>query len=281
MPRESPINRLPETGADVVATAEGAALVRTSAGRFLRAQDPPETLLNMLPETPPSGSEAALYLNRLSSEIASGEEQDSHARWPRSHRRIALIGSGPVLDELSCALEELGVKIHHFASTQGLVSSIESTFDGTRFSLMLAYAGSPQEHAEWTPLDVISQSGCAWLRAYREGEVYFVDPLSISPEDASSEQVTRRRLAASQTPGSLSLWRDQAPPPSTPEPATARILVVARLLSIALAWAQGAEEVANYRRTLWKLVSPTGTVSTHTVLGYQAPHRPDRSTVRR
>lgn len=255
-------------------------MVRTSAGQFLRVQDPPEELLDALRETPPSGSETALYLERFSSEIASREEQDGHSRWPRDHRRVALIGSGPVLDELSSALEELGVELHRFASAQGLMSSLEGTRDGTGFELILAYADSPQEHAEWAPIDALSQSGCAWLRAYREGEVYFVDPLSMSPEDASSEQVTRRRLAASPTPGPLSLWRDQSPRPSTPEPASARILVVARLLGMALAWAQGADEVANYRRTLWKFVSPTGTVSTHTALGYQAPHRPDRSTVR-
>jgi hypothetical protein len=54
------------------------------------------------------------------------------------------------------------------------------------------------------------------------------------------------------------------------------MLTTSRILTLALAWAQGSASLTEYRSTLWKLVPATGTISEHPVLAYDPPPAIDR-----
>lgn len=49
--------------------------------------------------------------------------------------------------------------------------------------LVLHVAGSPHERGA---LDHLPAAGTAVLRCYREGELFFVDPLAVEPQDPAS-----------------------------------------------------------------------------------------------
>ncbi|GAB3755960.1 hypothetical protein GCM10027591_05080 [Zhihengliuella somnathii] len=108
---------------------------------------------------------------------------------------------------------------------------------------------------------------------YREGDLWFIDPLCTSPGDPDASQVTRRRHAASPAARELELWWDSAAPGHAthdPDPA-AQAAILTRLLGILHGhWSVGATADAD-RRTLWIHDSVRGTATTHTVLGFPEP----------
>lgn len=108
---------------------------------------------------------------------------------------------------------------------------------------------------------------------YREGDLWFIDPLCASPDDPDASQVTRRRHAASPAARELELWWDSAAPGHTtqePDSAT-QAAILTRLLGMLHAhWSTGAASDAD-RRTLWIHDSVRGTATTHTVLGFPEP----------
>ncbi|RZU63430.1 hypothetical protein [Zhihengliuella halotolerans] len=108
---------------------------------------------------------------------------------------------------------------------------------------------------------------------YREGDLWFIDPLCTSPGDPDAAQVTRRRHAASPAARELELWWDSAAPGRTtqePDSAT-RAAILTRLLGMLHAhWSAGPAADAD-RRTLWIHDTVRGTATTHTVLGFPEP----------
>ncbi|PXY25826.1 hypothetical protein BAY59_19805 [Prauserella coralliicola] len=290
MPTESRVAHVPATGAHVLIDSDGAAMVRTSAGRFLRLQAPPPGLWDVLAGDSAGDEATAAYLAALQEEMASREAADAQHRWPASKRTVGLLGSGAVIDELAQALGDWEVSTQRYATSAQLLATGHPGPDGEPVNggggpvacdLVIAYADSGAERADWGRLDVLPGEGVAWLRAYREGENCFVDPIGVTAEDPGSEQVRRRRLAASLVPGQLAAWQRAAPADGRPIPSSARTFLVGRILAVALAWAQETALLEEYRQTLWTFVPATGTVSEHPVLGYAPPYVPDEPVIRR
>ncbi|MFD0802624.1 hypothetical protein ACFQZU_15035, partial [Streptomonospora algeriensis] len=76
----------------------------------------------------------------------------------------------------------------------------------------------------------------------------------------------------------LAAWQRSASHAPPALPAAARILLLGRILTVALAWAQETDELARFRTTLWKYVSASATATEHTVLGYPEPFDPGSGT---
>lgn len=282
MPHPAPVVTLPGTDAQVLSAPDGAIVLRLSCGRFVRAQDPPPDLLDAVADEQPDTDETAAYVQTLRSAIASREAADAESRWPLARRAVTLAGAGTIIDGLADALRGCGADVRRFATAHQLLEDRDRRRQGTGTddSLVIAYADTPRERAGWERLDELPRSGCAWLRAYREGQLCFVDPLSVSDEDPSSAQVFRRRLAAAPTPDLFMAWHEaDAHAHAEPLTASAQALITARVLTVALAWAQEGEAMGGLRSTLWKFVPATGRISEHTVLGYDAPYLPEDPVV--
>ena len=137
--------------------------------------------------------------------------------------------------------------------------------------LVLHVAGSPHERGT---LDHLPAGGTAVLRCYREGELIFVDPLAVEPQDPTGAQVLRRRLAASPAASELRAWLDASPAADTGPadiPAAAKSILTARLLTTIAAWQQDAPALSTLRRTLWRLDTATLSASEHPVLAFPEP----------
>lgn len=262
MHRERRIIPLAEHGAHLITGADGRAVVRMRTGRFAVLGDKPVGLEDALSWTSFTEDERD-YLARLTAELEARDSADDHARWPRDRRTIGVLGAGRILDELTGILSLWGVHVIRF----------DADADPPRAAtLVLAYADSAAERSAWHRFDDLPGRGVAWLRAYREGECLLIDPLSLSRADATSEQVSRRRVAASLSPLEVDAWQRSTTAPTAPLDTATCALAVARLLQMLLSWAQSSEALPALRRTLWKFVPATGAVTEHTVLAYpEAP----------
>mgnify|MGYP001198471805 CR=1 FL=1 len=264
------IARVPGTGADALVGPDGTGAVRTSSGRFLRLQNPAPGLVRALTGAPGEDAEdtdGAAYAQKLAAEMAAREADDAERRWPGERRGIALVGQGAPVDALAEALDGWDLPATRFPDAADLPA--DRVWD-----LVVAYADAPRERAGWDALDRLPERGTAWLRAYREGGVCFVDPIAVSTDDPTAEQVRRRRLAASPVPGELDAWqRGAAASSRAPEPLSpaASVLLTSRMLTVALAWAQQTDTLEGFRGTLFKFVAATGALSEHPVLAYDAP----------
>ncbi|MEC5181389.1 hypothetical protein [Arthrobacter sp. CG_A4] len=137
--------------------------------------------------------------------------------------------------------------------------------------LVLHIPGSPQDRGT---LDHLPAAGTAVLRCYREGELFFVDPLAMGPRDPTGTQVLRRRLAASPAASELRAWLDASPAAAAGPagiPAAAMTILTARLLTTIAAWQQDAPALSSLRRTLWRLDTATLAASDHPVLAFPEP----------
>lgn len=280
MPSSSPVAALPGTDAHVLSAPDGSIVLRLSSGRFLRLQDPPPNLLEFSADHSRGTDQTVEYVRILRDTIASRQADETEERWPSNRRTVGLVGEGPVIKCVADALEGWDVRLRRFGTAQQLLKDRERRLQtaGTDCSLVIAYADAPRERAAWARMDALPQSGCAWLRAYREGQICFVDPLSVDGEDPGSDQVLRRRLAAHPTPRLLARWRD-ADAPAEPLTIAVRTLLAGRLLRVALAWAEAGEDTGPLRSTLWQFVPATGRITEHTVLGYDTPYVPTETVV--
>jgi hypothetical protein len=295
MPPEPSIARVPGTGAHVIVDSGGSGVVRTSSGRFLSLVSPPPGLLDVLGGASEGDGDAAAYAEMLRARMSALEEEDAQHRWPGPRREVALVGGGPIIDAVADALTGWGAAVTRHTDGEALLASMGGAIDddggdsgtagppeeGVRpWGLVVAYADSPAERLGWDRLDALPSRGVAWLRAYREGANCFVDPICLDGGDPGAEQVYRRRLAASFVPRELDTWR-RAAVAAAPPSAAAHTLMTSRLLTLALAWAQGSKALGSYRGTLWKLVPATGAISEHPVLAYDPPSPVDRGARRR
>ncbi|GAA1456735.1 hypothetical protein NE857_18015 [Nocardiopsis exhalans] len=295
MPPEPSVSPVPGTGAHAIVDSAGTGVVRTSSGRFLRLVSPPDDLPDVLGGASSADGKTAAYAEALRAKVSAREEEDAQHRWPGPRREVALIGTGPLVDAVAEALTGWGAAVTRHTDGDALLDSIDGAAASDRpdsgtaglrgegtppWGLVIAYADSPAERLGWDRLDALPGQGVAWLRAYREGENCFVDPLSLDGDDPGAEQVYRRRLAASFVPRELDTWR-RAAVACAPPSAAAHTLMTGRLLTLALAWAQGADALEGYRGTLWKLVPATGTISEHPVLAYDPPPSIDLGARRR
>ncbi|GAA1530839.1 MAG: hypothetical protein ACTMKZ_00665 [Brevibacterium aurantiacum] len=273
---ELKLTEVPDTGASILLDHAGAGVARTASGRFLRLQSPPPRLVGTLAGTDEGTTQSREHAADLSAELQAREAADAQIRWPARRRQVVLIGTGEVPDDVAAALQQWEVCVTRHRNADEFDAARDQGSD-----LVIAYAAVPADRDAWAGLDRLPKAGTAWLRAYREGEICFVDPVSVTEDDPTSEHVRRRRLAASLVPEELAAWQAAAPTSNAPLPVAARAWCVARILSVAAAWAQDTPEVERYRRTLWKLVPATGTKSEHPVIAYPTPYAPDARATRR
>ncbi|GAA4912692.1 hypothetical protein [Streptomonospora salina] len=287
MTETSRLARIPGTGTDVLIDGDGTGSVRTPAGRFLRLQSPPSGLIDTLTGATGGEEASSAYADRLTEVMAARERGDAERRWPAGRRDVVLLGGGPVLDVLAEVLGELGAGITRnrggtadaaadgpapSAAAPGSEAAIEA--GPGRRRLVVAFAETPAERADWAAFGSLPEHGTAWLGGYREGDNCFVDPIRLSADDPTADQVQKRRLAASPVPRELAAWQRSATRAPPALPAAARTLLIGRMLTVALAWAQETDELTRFRTSLWKYVSASATATEHTVLGYPEPHAP-------
>ena len=289
---DSPVGAvLPGTDAHLFHAPYNRTYVRTSSGQFLHVPHAPHGMIDALlaidgldphgsQYQPPHEGEATQVIQALREQITDTEATEAETRWESHRRTIVLLGEGSIINTLDQSLQTSGIKPHRYTSARDVKEQQILECIGSEASLVIAYADKPEQRQDWSYLDSLTTQGHAWLRAYREGLNCFVDPISLDATDPTSQQVLRRRIAASATPEPLTAWY-KSHPESAALSETARVLVSARLLTIALAWGHGADSLAELRRTLWKFVPTTGELSEHTVLGYDNPYQPSPQGISR
>ncbi|WZH36880.1 MAG: hypothetical protein PIR02_19355 [Microbacterium enclense] len=262
MPHHPRITPVPTTGAHVVTVAEDVPLLRLRTGDHTAIGAPPSELHGIL-DSPSPGSAASAYRDRLVGEIRDRESADDERRWPSARRRIGVVGTGVLADEIARVLGEWGARVGRGTSAAASPDSV---------ALVISVSDGAAERRDHAVLDDLLAAGAARLRVYREGECVLVDPLAVDVTDITATQVARRRIAASTVPGALDAWQLQGPAADQPMDSASVTLVTARVLTMTLAWAQDDEALSRLRTTLWKLVPALGRVTEHPVLAYPAPH---------
>lgn len=135
--------------------------------------------------------------------------------------------------------------------------------------LILHLAATP---ADRNRFDALPGSRSAVLRFYGEGDLVFVDPLSLEPADPTAWQVLRRRLAASPAAAELRAWLETPAAAADVAPqGVAWDLLTARLLTVITSWQRNSPSLAAHRRTLWRLDTLTLAASEHPVLPFPEP----------
>ncbi|WP_435748859.1 hypothetical protein [Microbacterium sp. PMB16] len=259
MTSEPRILALPDSGAHLVVGSDGRPRIRLRTGRFALVDMPPADLFDALA----SGidGETSAYRDRLALEVKEREAADALRRWPAERRDVCVLGTGRLVDGLERVLAAWGARVT-IAETASDVSDDAA--------LVVAYAEEARDRRRWAEHDLLPQRGIAWLRVRREGESVLIDPLALDANDPRSVHVATRRVAASSAPASAEAWQQTGPPAAAPLDDATTVLVLARLLHVIHAWAQGDAELDRLRTTLWKLVPATGSVSEHTVLPFPA-----------
>lgn len=258
-PRILPI---PDSGAHLVVGADGRLRVRLRTGSLALVDAPLAELFDAL-ESGTAGDSAA-HLDRLTHEVQEREAADARRRWPEQRREVCIVGTSPLMDELERVLEVWGARVT-------VVDPASKPPDDA--AIVVAYAEDAHDRRGWSELDLLPQRGVAWLRVHREGESVLIDPLALDASDPTSVHVAMRRVAASSATASAEAWQQAGPSAAAPVDDATRVLVLARLLHVIVAWAQDGEDVDRLRTTLWKLVPSTGSVSEHTVLPFPAAPR--------
>lgn len=245
---------------DIVLPSVGQPAVRAGTGEFLRLQNLPAELPSTLVSGVSQGDAAKGYLETLERELRRRLEQSKAERWNPLRHNICVLGASALAEEFREVLREMGAKI----SPSG------------EANLLLAIEDGPALTTQWAAYDNAVSQDVNWLCAYREGQLLFVDPLKVEPEDADHSQVVRRRQAASPAVLELSTWWQNVEASSTPRPSmavpgAAKHLLFARLLNILQAWTSNTAELVDYRRTLWRLEFESYRVTEHIVLGFPEP----------
>jgi len=262
MPHHTRIIPVPTTGAHVVAVAEDAPLLRLRTGDHAAIGSPPSELHGVF-DSPSPGAAASAYRDRLVREVRDRERADDERRWPSARRRIGVVGTGVLTDEIARALGAWGARVGRGVSGAEARDSL---------ALVISVSDGASERRDHAVLDDLLATGTARLRVYREGECVLVDPLAVDVTDITATQVARRRIAASTVPGALGAWQRHGPVADQPTDSATVSLVTARVLTMALAWAQDDEALPRLCTTLWKLVPALGRVTEHSVLPYPAPY---------
>ncbi|WP_309073376.1 hypothetical protein [Paenarthrobacter sp.] len=201
--------------------------------------------------------------SRISQELR--ERRVADGRPVLGRESIGIVASAQVASGLLRSLGDAGIA----------AAVVKDAGDSESPGLLLHIAGSPAERSHY---DGLPCGGTAVLRCYREGDLVFIDPLSMSGQDPTSSQVLRRRLAASPAATELKAWLDTpAASMDLDLQATTLGLVTARLLTIIRAWQRNSPVLPALRRTLWRLDSGTFAVSEHPVLPFPEPAKLDEN----
>ncbi|MET3904006.1 hypothetical protein [Paenarthrobacter sp. 4246] len=205
---------------------------------------------------PPSAGSGQNLATGISDELL--QRRQAGARPLAGRERIGLVAPEPVAAALLPLFQEAGVDV-----------AVSDDREPGSVGLVLHLAATPAERNRFEALP-----GCraAVLRFYGEGDLVFVDPLSLEPADPTGWQVLRRRLAASPAAAELRAWLDTPAAAADFAPhGVAMDLLTARLLTIITAWQRNSPSLAAHRRTLWRLDTLTLAASEHPVLPFPEP----------
>lgn len=226
--------------------------LRTGSGDFLRLHDLPG----------PGRLPTYRYLLRVRRAAMERDARTRASRWPEDRRRVLVLGRGRLSRVLAAELARSGAEVvradcsrrHPHADAVVDVREIPQRPD--------AELGER--------LEQLTSSGAALLRGRREGGRMLIFPLMIDGSEATPDQVSRRRLAASPAAPELSSWLASGHRDPRPLHRATSTLTVARCLAILEDWASGDPAVSEHRRLL-RVIGDGPRERTHTVLGFDEP----------
>lgn len=224
--------------------------LRTGSGDFLRLHDPPGS--GRVP--------TYRYLLRVRRAALEREERARAARWPEGRRSILVLGR----DRLSRAL------VAELARSGAEVRRDDRSGQGPCADAVVDVREAPQRPQPDEPPGQLVSGGTVLLRGRREGGRMLIFPLTVDGSEATPDQVSRRRLAASPAAPELSSWLSSGRRDPRPLSRATRTLTVARCLSILEDWATDAPAVSEHRRLL-RVIGDGLRERTHTVLGFDEP----------
>ncbi|NYI77605.1 hypothetical protein [Nocardioides panzhihuensis] len=232
--------------------------LRTGSGDFLRLHDLPG----------PGRLPTYRYLLRVRRAALERDARTRASRWPEGRRRVLVLGRGRLSRALAAELARSGAEVvrddgsRRYPSADAVVDVRE-----------IPQRPDPELGERLEQLT----NGAALLCGRREGGRMLIFPLMVDGSEATPDQVSRRRLAASPAAPELSSWLASGHRDPRPLRRATSTLTVARCLVILEDWAAGDPAVSEHRRVL-RVVGDGPRERTHTVLGFDEPApRPQES----
>ena len=232
--------------------------LRTGSGDFLRLHDLPG----------PGRLSTYRYLLRVRRAALERDQRARASRWPDGRRSVLVLGRGRLSRALAAELARSGAEVIRD--------------DGTRTPLSADAVVDVREIPQRPDSELDERlehltTGTVLLRGRREGGRMLIFPLVVDGSEATPDQVSRRRLAASPAAPELSSWLSSGHRDPRPLRRATLALTVARCLAILEDWAAGDPALAEHRRLL-RVVGDGLLERTHTVLGFDEPApRPQES----
>lgn len=225
--------------------------LRTGSGDFLRLHDLPG----------PGRLPTYRYLLRVRRAAQERDARTRSARWPKGRRRVLVLGRGRLSRALAAELARSGAELVRAGGSRSL-----------RADAVVDVREIPQRPDPELDerLEQLTSSGAALLRGRREGGRMLIFPLMVDGSEATPDQVSRRRLAASPAAPELSSWLASGHRDPRPLRRATSTLTVARCLAILEDWASGDPAVSEHRRLLC-VIGDGPRERTHTVLGFDEP----------
>lgn len=224
--------------------------LRTSSGGFLRLHDLPG----------PGRVSTYRYLLRVRRAALEREKRVRASRWPEGRRSVLVVGRDRLSRALAAELARSGADVRRDAGS-GQTPRADAVVDVRE----APQRSEPDER----PGQLIS-GGTVLLHGRREGSRMLIFPLLVDGSEATPDQVSRRRLAASPAAAELSSWLSSSRRDPRPLARATLTLTVARCLSILEDWAAEDPAVAEHRRLL-RVIGDGLRERTHTVLGFDEP----------
>jgi hypothetical protein len=225
--------------------------LRTGSGDFLRLHDLPG----------PGRLPTYRYLLRVRRAALERDARTRAARWPEGRRRVLVLGRGRLSRALAAELARSGAEVVRDGGSRS-----------PRAAAVVDVREIPQrpDPELGERLEQLTGSGAALLRGRREGGRMLIFPLMVDGSEATPDQVSRRRLAASPAAPELSSWLASGHRDTRPLRRAISTLTVARCLAILEDWASGDPAVSEHRRLL-RVIGDGPRERTHTVLGFDEP----------
>ena len=229
--------------------------LRTGSGDFLRLHDLPG----------PGRLSTYRYLLRVRRAALERDRRARASRWPEGRRSVLVLGRGRLSRALATELARSGAEV------------IRDDGAPPRTDAVVDVREVPQRPDPNERLEHLITGETVLLRGRREGSRMLIFPLVVDGSEATPDQVSRRRLAASPAAPELHSWLASGHRDPRPLRRATLTLTVARCLAILEDWAADDPALAEHRRLL-HIVGDGLRERTHTVLGFDEPaSRPQES----
>ena len=229
--------------------------LRTGSGDFLRLHDLPG----------PGRLSTYRYLLRVRRAALERDRRARASRWPEGRRSVLVLGRGRLSRALATELARSGAEV------------IRDDGAPPRTDAVVDVREVPQRPDPNERLEHLITGETVLLRGRREGGRMLIFPLVVDGSEATPDQVSRRRLAASPAAPELHSWLASGHRDPRPLRRATLTLTVARCLAILEDWAADDPALAEHRRLL-HIVGDGLRERTHTVLGFDEPaSRPQES----